>query len=339
MTSPRVSVLMPVYNGEKHLGEAIRSILNQTFSDFEYIIVDDGSTDKSRDIIISFDDPRIKMIINEKNIGLTKSLLKGFEFCQGEFLARMDADDISHPQRFQKQVEFLDKNPEIGVLGSNVYAIGENSKTRYKINYPENHSLIKWSLLFSNPMCHPSVSIRKSIINKFGNYIDSDETKYIEEYNLWSRLVHHTKFCNLNEPLLKLRTSGSKISVQNYIKQVNNSVLMSKQNILELTGEKLENSNIQGLWTWKFPSVTDAKKMIEAILITNRRFFEENILTDKEIILINRDTAKRILLITVTKLYSPLMLKYFFKSLQYDKLSIFRTLLWGLKAVINKYLI
>ncbi len=126
--NPKVSVIMSVYNGDKYLREAIESILNQTFTDFEFIIVNDGSTDNSLEIIESYDDERIKTINNKKNIGLTKSLNKALKFAKGKYIARQDADDVSLPNRFEKQVEYLDSHPEVALVGTSVYLIDENGK-------------------------------------------------------------------------------------------------------------------------------------------------------------------------------------------------------------------
>jgi len=114
---PKVTVLMPVYNAEKYLKEAIGSILGQSFSDFEFLIINDGSTDSSVKIIKSYDDPRIRFIANEKNLGVIPTLNKGFALAQGEFIARMDADDISLPKRLELQADFMDKHPEAGAIG------------------------------------------------------------------------------------------------------------------------------------------------------------------------------------------------------------------------------
>jgi len=118
MKEPKVTVLMPVYNGEKYLNEAIDSILGQTFKDFKFLIINDGSTDGTADILKSYKDSRIKVTNNEKNIGLTKSLNKGLKMAKSEYIARMDADDISLPTRLQKQVEFMDSHPKVGVCGT-----------------------------------------------------------------------------------------------------------------------------------------------------------------------------------------------------------------------------
>ncbi|HKQ33129.1 MAG TPA: glycosyltransferase family A protein, partial [Thermodesulfobacteriota bacterium] len=116
--TPKVTVLMTVYNGEKFLNEAIDGILNQTFRDFEFLIINDGSTDGSREIIKSYKDPRINLVDNESNIGLTASLNRGLSLAGGEYIARQDADDISLPERLEKQISILERNPDIALLGS-----------------------------------------------------------------------------------------------------------------------------------------------------------------------------------------------------------------------------
>jgi len=118
MVEPKVTVLMPVYNGERYLNEAVDSILGQTFTDFEFLIIDDASTDKTPEILRSYDDPRIRVVTNEENLGLSKSLNKGLALARGEFIARMDADDVSYPYRLQVQHEFMTQHPGAGVIGS-----------------------------------------------------------------------------------------------------------------------------------------------------------------------------------------------------------------------------
>ncbi|MBI5324347.1 MAG: glycosyltransferase [Ignavibacteriae bacterium] len=335
MASPRISVLMSVFNGEKYLTEAIQSILEQSFSDFEFIIVDDGSTDSSREIINSFNDSRIKPIINGENIGLTKSLLKGYEYCHGEFIARMDADDISLPDRFKKQIEYFDKHPEVGVLGTNAYAIGNNSKLKYKINYPENHSFINWSLLFSNPICHPSVMIRKIVIEKFGFY--NDEFQRSQDYDYWIRLISNVKFYNIQKPLILLRISGQKVSITQFKDQLKSAIFICQNHLSEFIEYNIDYKIIKGLWTWRFDTIAEAKVMIDTIIKSFNKLSSLNKLSESELSQISKDAARRFLLIAINKIYSPTMLKYFFISMKYDLFSIIRTLLWGLKAVINKY--
>ncbi|MCP8319033.1 MAG: glycosyltransferase, partial [Candidatus Methylarchaceae archaeon HK01B] len=137
MKSPKITILMSVYNGEKYLREAIDSILNQTFKDFEFLIINDGSTDRTVEILRSYHDSRIKIITNEKNMGLTKSLNKGLKIARSEYVARMDADDISYPRRLEVQYEYMKKNPDVGIVGSWNDVIDDKGNT---IDY-RKHSL------------------------------------------------------------------------------------------------------------------------------------------------------------------------------------------------------
>ncbi|MFT5919102.1 MAG: glycosyltransferase involved in cell wall biosynthesis, partial [Granulosicoccus sp.] len=143
---PLVTVLLPVYNAEKFLEQAIRSVLDQTFTEFEFLIINDGSTDRSEEIIVSFNDSRIRYIKNETNLKLIKTLNKGIEFASGKYIARMDADDISLPTRFEQQVALLEKQPEIGVCGTNCIIFttkGEESPSQYASDNDE----IKFNML------------------------------------------------------------------------------------------------------------------------------------------------------------------------------------------------
>jgi len=147
---PTVSVLMPVFNGEQFLRPAMNSILNQTFTDFEFIIVDDGSTDHSREILNSYTDSRVRLICNESNIGLTDSLNRGLEAASGNYIARMDQDDISLPERLAKQVAFMDSHPEVGVCGTWAKDIDQTDSTTPG-HSSDNPMLLKASL---NRFCH-----------------------------------------------------------------------------------------------------------------------------------------------------------------------------------------
>lgn len=218
--NPLVTVLMPVYNGEKYLEEAIKSILNQTFKYFEFLIVDDGSTDKSAEIIASFNDARIRLERNEVNLGLIKTLNKGFKLSKGKYIARMDCDDISLPKRLSIQTSFMEKNREIGVCGSWVKIIG--LKQSFISKYPQNHEEARAYLLFNTPFAHPAVIIRKEIIEKY--QLEYDENyKHAEDYELWSRIIEHTKISNIPKVLLHYRMHPESASKKNSSIQAENS--------------------------------------------------------------------------------------------------------------------
>ena len=147
MDTPKVSVLMSVYNGEKYLREAVESILHQTFIDFEFIIIDDGSTDSTNEVIRSYRDQRIKLLESEKNIGLTKFLNKGIKYSTGEYIGRADVDDVSLKKRFEYQVKYMDRNPEVGICGTQTKFIGQRNSITY---CPLTHEEIRACFRFHN---------------------------------------------------------------------------------------------------------------------------------------------------------------------------------------------
>lgn len=239
--SPVVSVVMSVYNGEKYLREAIDSVLNQTFSDFEFIIINDGSSDKSLSIIQSYNDKRIVLIDNDGNKGLIFSLNKGLEIAKGKYIARMDADDINLPERFKKQVDFLESNTSIGVLGCDYISFAENSSQIVKSIHDKFK--IKSFLLFTATMCHPTLMLRKQIlVDNNLNY--SENAKHVEDYDLWCRLVLLTDFCNLNELLFKYRDHASQVSHKNIDTQLINSNIV-QENYLKKLGFSYSESDLK----------------------------------------------------------------------------------------------
>lgn len=211
---PTITVLMAVYNGEKYLKEAIDSILGQTYSDFEFIIIDDASTDKTKGILNSFIDKRIRIINNNLNVGLTKSLNKGLIEAKGEYVARMDADDISLPERLDIQRRFLDENKNIVCVGSGAIIINSLGKTTGLKSPISNPELLKFYMILKNQIMHPSVMFRKKIIQQLGGYDES--IKYAQDYNLWSKLLSHGyKVDNIGKPLLRYRLHEKSITQGN----------------------------------------------------------------------------------------------------------------------------
>lgn len=201
MREARVTVLMPVYNGEKDLRGAIESILCQAYPAFEFLIINDGSTDRSVEIIQSYQDPRIRLVHNDKNLGLILTLNKGMALSRGEYIVRMDCDDVSLPGRIQKQVHYMEKNPDVGISGTWVQMMGAGKRT---IRYPIEHDSIRCHLLFYSPLAHPSVILRKDMMETHGLSYD---TSYVraEDYELWVRAGKYVKLGNLGEPLLQYR--------------------------------------------------------------------------------------------------------------------------------------
>lgn len=201
-TIPFVSIIMPVFNAELYLPESIESILNQTYSNFEFLIFNDGSTDNSLEIIKSYNDPRIKLFSSPVNTGLVIYLNKGIDLARGKYIARMDADDISLPNRLEEQIEFLENNPEIGVCGSKVAFFGLKQFVTGTIS---NHEELIVQLLFYPPFIHPSVMIQKSVLKDF-NIKYKEEYLYVEDYEIWVQLAKVTKFAIIPKLLFKYRT-------------------------------------------------------------------------------------------------------------------------------------
>ena len=207
-----VSVIMPAYNAdEKMLQEAIDSILNQSFTDFELIVVDDGSKDycNYEYVISHIKDRRVKAYKNEKNSGVAFSLNAAIEKASGEYIIRMDSDDISRERRIETLVRFMDENPEIGIAGSFAQTFGAKKR---KLRYPTDDSNIRIELLYNNSFCHPTVIMRRSILDKYGLRYSSNVSN--EYYCLWVEASKYNdiKFANIPEYLLRYRVHSSQVT-------------------------------------------------------------------------------------------------------------------------------
>lgn len=203
----RVSVVMAVYNGERYLREAVDSILEQTFTDFEFLIIDDGSTDGTQGILRAYEDSRIRVLVNEQNAGLTRSLNRGLQAARGEFIARQDADDVSEPERLEKQIAFLDANPEVALLGSWYSIIDTQSNYQQQIRPPCEHREICWDLLFYCPFVHSAVMLRRELVlREVGPYDES--YGYSQDYDWWCRIADALPVANLPEYLVRYRVHG-----------------------------------------------------------------------------------------------------------------------------------
>ncbi|NTW34221.1 MAG: glycosyltransferase, partial [Bacteroidetes bacterium] len=221
---PEVSVLIAVYNGEKFLTEAIESILQQTFTDFELIIINDGSTDKTKDIILSYNDDRIKYFENETNIKLIPTLNKGIDLACGKYIARIDADDIAMPNRLEVQYNYMEKHPEIGLCASWLKTIGDGEQKI--VEFKSQHDEIRLELFFHSYMHHPTVMMRTSLFKE--NNIKYPNALHAEDYALWVLLSEYTKFHVIPEVLLKYRVHDQNICVLNSDFQDKQSSLIRK---------------------------------------------------------------------------------------------------------------
>ncbi len=207
---PKISVIMPVYNSEKYLKEATDSILSQTYTDFEFIIIDDCSSDSSVKIIEEYEDNRIVFIKNEENLGVAKTLNRGLSICKGEFIARMDSDDISLSERFEKQLKYLEENKNTAVVSCGVQTFCDDkiiSETGWSNSEPAK---IKKDLFFSCAIAHPTVMMRTSAIKEVGGY-DPDYNG-VEDYELWCRVSEKYDIASVNDVLFKYRVHENQVS-------------------------------------------------------------------------------------------------------------------------------
>jgi glycosyltransferase involved in cell wall biosynthesis len=214
-SSPFVSVVMPVYNGEKYLREAIESILAQTFRNFELIAVDDGSTDGSASILASYrqQDERIVILTHSQNQGIVSALNWGLEIGQGKYIARMDADDISLPERLERQVEFLETHPQVGILGSEAIFMDLQGQEIARMVRPRDDLSIRWMSLLANVFFHPTVMIRRAVLTEY-SLCYQPGIQSGQDYDLWVHMLEHTQGANLDQPLVRYRVTAESISSQ-----------------------------------------------------------------------------------------------------------------------------
>ncbi|MBM4441159.1 MAG: glycosyltransferase [Candidatus Rokubacteria bacterium] len=204
---PRVTVLMSVYNGARWLREALDSVLGQTYRDFEFVIVDDGSTDDSAAILASVRDPRITLV-RQPNQGLAAALNRGLREARGELVARQDQDDVSLPERLARQVAAMDAQPRTGLLGTQAETIDAEGRACFVRRYPTDSLVLKWQVMFDNPFVHSSVMLRRAALDDVGGYSTDPRRQPPEDYELWLRLVSRWDVGNLPEVLLRYREAA-----------------------------------------------------------------------------------------------------------------------------------
>ena len=228
--APAVTILMAVYNGEDYLRLAIDSILSQTFKEFELLVIEDGSTDSSPRILASYDDTRIRVLHNERNIGLTASLNVGIREAHGEFIARMDADDICAPDRLEKQVHTMRAAQELVLLGSSYRLIdSDGNSIRTKIKAWDDFQ-VRWVALFRTPVEHSSAIIRRSVLLENKLFYD-EQYRSAQDYDFWLRLLEYGRGSILRDILLDYRMHGKNITSSPSTNQMSNVHKIALDNI------------------------------------------------------------------------------------------------------------
>ena len=245
MTNPLISVLLPVYNAQDYLRESIDSILGQTFTDFELIIINDGSTDGSKAIMDSYADPRI-MIIDQENAGLPVSLNRAIAKAKGKYLARQDADDVSLPTRLSEQAAYLEAYPDCALLGTWAQIIEKDNLTNRTLTHPSENGEVQIKLLFYNCFVHSSVMMRKDTLNRCGVYPEDPEKFPPEDYDLWLRIAPVAQVANLPKVLLQYRELPGSISRQKLEIMQARARKMSSNALITILGDTtLSNKIVQ----------------------------------------------------------------------------------------------
>lgn len=267
MNSPQVTVLMSVYNSEKYVRESVSSILAQTFTDFEFVIINDGPTDSSMDIIKSFNDERVKIVENEENIGLTKSLNKGLDIAKGKYVARIDADDIAEPNRLELQVAELESDSNVGLVSSWRKMISEAGEiiNTDKVDYtPED---IFYTLHFRNCIIHSAATFRAELVKGLGGY--SEKWRHGQDFDLWVRLSKLARIVQIPEYLIQVRKASTSISATKYDDQQNTIRLVVKEGLQKVLGEELTDEQVDVLRAYvvenEFTKKSEIKSLVDRI--------------------------------------------------------------------------
>ena len=322
---PTISVIMPVYNCFDYIQEAVNSILNQTFDDFELIIIDDNSTDGTVELIKNVKDPRIKCILKPVNTGITNSLNFGLKIAKGKYIARMDGDDVSFPDRFEQQVRFMDLNPRVVLCGGGYISI--DSKKEFIPAH--DHANLLFEMTYHCPIAHPTVFIRKKIL--LSNKIEYDP-KYepAEDFRMWTVLSKYGEIANIKEPLIRYRIHPNQASVTRALKQKTISNIIASDHVRYLSnnnkyfkffiGKKIEST----LDMNKYLSVEeDIKKhynkvglsLDRDIFLKRLKNYLRNSLLEDDFNIINFKNKFIFLIENIQIIGSYFMFKYFIKCL------------------------
>ncbi len=242
---PLVTVLMAVYNGQAHVRQAVEGILAQTFRDFEFVIVDDGSTDGTSRVLDEYDDPRIVRLKHESNRGLIAALNTGLAAARGEFVARQDADDFSFPQRLQTQVDFLRSRPDVAVVGSDTFFEPVEGGARSRRTVETDPLRLAWTLLFYCPLTHSSILFRREAIQVLGGYGEADV--FAEDFALWARVSRSSKVASVGAVLVIRRRPPESITERHGSDMGRAARRVSLQNLRWVTNSSIPEARLDAL--------------------------------------------------------------------------------------------
>lgn len=257
MAAPCVSVLMPVCDGERYLEEAIRSILDQTFRDWEFIVINDGSTDGTAEIIERYrlSDPRIR-VYEQPRRGLVAALNRGLTLARGAYIARMDADDVSLPDRLAVQIAFMESHPTVGVCGTWIETFGVDHPDVRR--YPADDAMIRSWMLFESVLAHPSVMMRREVVDRHGLSYDA-AARHAEDYDLWVRAARHTDLANIPLVLLRYRSHPQQVVKKHETTKRESArrIRLTQLHSLGLAPDDDELTLHEALGGWEFTATRD----------------------------------------------------------------------------------
>lgn len=264
-----VSFILPVHNAARYIKETIDSVLNQTYTNFELIIINDASKDGSDSLIKKYDDPRINYFENKNNLGLIKTLNFGISKANGEYIARIDADDTCAPDRLAQQVELLQKRNEIDLVGTHFNLIDSEGKHIGISHFPTEAIDIHYLLNFYCPIAHPSVMFRKEVFIRNGQYDENDV--HIEDFALWKRISTGENVYNLPVRLVNIRKHDSNITVSNRNSHVNRTIqFLEKGWSINFTSE--EFSLLKQAWKGELLNSSDLSKTVHLVTRHSKKF-------------------------------------------------------------------
>jgi glycosyltransferase involved in cell wall biosynthesis len=297
VSRPKISVVMPAYNAAAYLDEAIRSILNQTFRDFEFIIINDGSSDDSSPILGKYEslDSRIQ-VYHQENQGMIAALNRGCRLARGEYIARMDADDISLPRRLDTQLKYIEGHPRIGILGTWIYSIDKSGSKKAPWRPSTNPKMLKWTHFYGVCVCHPSVLMRREVVERLDFY--RPEAIHGEDVDLWLRASSITDFGNVPEILYEYRVwNGSSSHAGSELRKPAHAQLLVSF-IEEFLEHEPSMDAVVGLRQTRvgppFQNLRQIRQTAALIRELYKKFIRENVLTGYERTEISWDAAKKL---------------------------------------------
>lgn len=274
-SDPTVTVLMPLYNGAHYIREAVESILRQTWKDFELLIIDDGSTDVGPDIVSAMPDERIVLLRNSRNIGVAATLNRGLDIARGHYIARMDADDISLPDRLESQVRFMDEHPDVGISGGWVRLFG-GGELPYTCRVPSSSQDVAAYMLFENSLWHVTAIMRRDVLRRASLSYNPVFSRS-EDYDLWTRAGQHFALANIDQILVKVRRHKQSVTRSNWDEMTKQTEIIQER-LLQEVGLKLTSPEVafhhrvgRGYRLEKPEHVSHAEKWLLGLLSANQK--------------------------------------------------------------------